>query len=148
VPAVRNFPQFPDTDVANDMDGRRRWRLPSSALRDLMTLSADELAALDLAAKTMTRSGLTVEAETSSGGLREKILALVPRAQAARIETDLEALLRHRDWRRGLSPGSALSARSSPPSRRPSRRAGYWRRSIAHATRPHRGPESFSRMGC
>jgi hypothetical protein len=40
----------------------------------------------------MTRSGLTVEAENLLG-LREKILALVPRAQAARIETDLEALL-------------------------------------------------------
>ena len=39
--------QFPDTVVANDTDGRRRWRLPSSALRDLMTLSADELAALE-----------------------------------------------------------------------------------------------------
>jgi predicted DNA-binding transcriptional regulator YafY len=84
--------QFPDTVVANDTDGRRRWRLPSSVLRDLMTLSADELAALDLAAETMTRSGLTVEAENLLG-LREKILALVPRAQAARIETDLEALL-------------------------------------------------------
>jgi predicted DNA-binding transcriptional regulator YafY len=57
-----------------------------------MTLSADELAALDLAAETIARAGLTVEAE-SLLGLREKILALVPRAQAARIETDLEALL-------------------------------------------------------
>jgi predicted DNA-binding transcriptional regulator YafY len=84
--------RFPDTDVANDSDGRRRWRLPAGALRDLMTLSADELAALDLAAETIARAGLTVEAE-SLLGLREKILALVPRAQAARIETDLEALL-------------------------------------------------------
>jgi predicted DNA-binding transcriptional regulator YafY len=84
--------QFPDTVVANDSDGRRRWRLPGGALRDLMTLSADELAALGLAAETMKRSGLTVEAE-SLNWLREKILALVPRSRVARIETDLEALL-------------------------------------------------------
>jgi predicted DNA-binding transcriptional regulator YafY len=84
--------QFPDTDVSNDADGRRRWRLPSGVLRDLLALSADELAALDLAAETMTRSGLTLEAENLEG-LREKVLALVPPAHVARIETDLEALL-------------------------------------------------------
>lgn len=83
---------FPDTAVAVDGDGRKRWRLPSGALRDLMTLTAEELAALDIGIETMKRSGLAVEAEDLLS-LREKILALVPRSKAARIETDLEALL-------------------------------------------------------
>src|SRR5262245_4074286 len=50
--------QFTDTTVGVDEEGRKRWRLPSAPLRDLMTLSAEELAALDLAVETMKRSGL------------------------------------------------------------------------------------------
>jgi predicted DNA-binding transcriptional regulator YafY len=83
---------FPDTAVAKDSDGRKRWRLASGVLRDLMSLSPEELAALDLAAETMRRSGLAAEAEHLSA-LREKVLALVPRSRVARLETDLEALL-------------------------------------------------------
>lgn len=83
---------FPETVVEKDGEGRKRWRLPSGALRDLLTLSADELAALELGAEALERSGLTVEAEHLVR-LREKVLALVPRAQRVRLETDLEALL-------------------------------------------------------
>jgi predicted DNA-binding transcriptional regulator YafY len=83
---------FPDTDVAKGSDGRKRWRLASGVLRDLLSLSAEELAALDLAAEMMKRSGMDVEAQDLLG-LREKVLALVPRPRAVRIETDLEALL-------------------------------------------------------
>lgn len=84
--------QFSDTSAATDHEGRKRWRLPSAPLRDLMTLSAEELASLDLAITTLRRSGLAVEADDLLS-LREKILALVPRAKAARLETDHEALL-------------------------------------------------------
>ena len=45
--------QFPDTHTSIDDVGRKRWRLPSAPLRDLMTLSAEELAALDLAVETL-----------------------------------------------------------------------------------------------
>jgi predicted DNA-binding transcriptional regulator YafY len=83
---------FPDTAAATDSEGRKRWLLPSGALRDLLTLSADELAALDLGVETMKRSGLAAEAEHLVR-LREKVLALVPRDRKARLETDLEALL-------------------------------------------------------
>jgi predicted DNA-binding transcriptional regulator YafY len=83
---------FPDTLVSRDGEGRKRWRLPSGALRELLTLSAEELAALDLGVETMKRSGLAVEAEQLMR-LREKVLALVPHTQMARIEPDLEALL-------------------------------------------------------
>lgn len=84
--------QFPDTTTGLDYDGRKRWRLPAAPLRDLMTLSPEELASLDLAASTMKRSGLGIEAEHLLT-LREKIMALVPRAKAARLEPDHEALL-------------------------------------------------------
>lgn len=83
---------FPDTGVAIDDEGRKRWRLPSGALRDLLTLSAEELAAVDIGIETMKRSGLAVEADDLLG-LRDKIMALVPRSMVARIETDLDALL-------------------------------------------------------
>lgn len=84
--------QFPDTRTGVDETGRKRWRLPSAPLRDLMTLSPEELAALDLAVEALNRNGLALEAE-SLLGLREKVMALVPRAKAARLETDHEALL-------------------------------------------------------
>jgi predicted DNA-binding transcriptional regulator YafY len=84
--------QFPDALTSLDDEGRKRWRLPSAPLRDLMTLTPEELAALDLAIETLKRSGVTVEAEELLG-LREKILALVPRSKAARLETDHEVLL-------------------------------------------------------
>ena len=50
------------------------------------------LAALDLAVETLKRSGLAVEANELLG-LREKVMALVPRSKAARLETDNEVLL-------------------------------------------------------
>ena len=84
--------QFTDTNVSTDGEGRKRWHLPSGALRDLMSLSPEELAALDIAIETLKRSGLAVEADDLLN-LREKILALVPRSKAARLETDHEALL-------------------------------------------------------
>lgn len=84
--------RFPDTTTRVDDTGRKRWQLPSAPLRDLMTLSPEELAALDLAVETMQRSGLGVEADHLLT-LREKIMALVPRGKVARLETDHEALL-------------------------------------------------------
>ena len=80
---------FPETTAEFDNEGRKRWRLPSGALRDLLTLYADELAALDLAIEAL---GAVPEAKTLLE-LREKILALVPRQQLSRIEADHEALL-------------------------------------------------------
>jgi predicted DNA-binding transcriptional regulator YafY len=84
--------QFTDTSSSIDGDGRKRWYLRSGALRDLLSLSPEELAALDIAVESLKRSGLSVEAEQLLD-LREKILALVPRSKAARLETDHEALL-------------------------------------------------------
>src|SRR5260370_34099073 len=100
--------QFPDTESGFDEDGHKRWRLQSGALRDLLTLTSDELAALDLATETLERNSLGVEA-VELRRLREKIMALVPRSKIARLETDHEALLE----------AQGLAARPGPSTRIP-----------------------------
>ena len=100
--------QFNETRSRMDDVGRKRWTLPAAAIRDLMSLSPEELAALDLALETLRRSGLEVEADHLRN-LREKVMALVPRSAAARLETDHEALLE----------AQGLAARPGPRQRRP-----------------------------
>ncbi|MGC1586523.1 MAG: hypothetical protein WA791_12605, partial [Rhodomicrobium sp.] len=103
--------QFSDTRITIGEQGRKRWHLPPGALRDLMSLSPEELAALDIAIETLKRSGLAAEA-AGLLALREKIMALVPRTRAFRLETDHEALLKPKAWRRGQVRASALIGRS------------------------------------
>jgi predicted DNA-binding transcriptional regulator YafY len=101
--------QFPDTESGFDEDGHKRWRLQTGALRDLLTLTSDELAALDLATETFERNALGIEA-AELRRLREKIMALVPRSKIARLETDHEALLEAQ----GLAARPGPSARIAP----------------------------------
>lgn len=84
--------QFSDTTSFFDDEGRKRWCLPTGALRDLLSLNSDELAALDLAIKVMGKSAAAPEVANLEA-LREKILALVPRSAIARLAPDHEALL-------------------------------------------------------
>jgi hypothetical protein len=86
-----------------------------------MSLSPEELAALDIAIETLKRSGLAVEADDLLS-LREKILALVPRSKGARLETDHGAPARGAGgWLRGRAHVSASTVRSLLPLPRPSR---------------------------
>jgi predicted DNA-binding transcriptional regulator YafY len=101
--------QFPDTESGFDEEGHKRWRLQTGALRDLLTLTSDELAALDLSIETLKRNSQGVEA-TVLRSLREKILALVPRSKIARLETDHEALLEAQ----GLAARPGPTARLAP----------------------------------
>ena len=98
--------QFKDTEVVFDEDGRKRWRLPSGALRDLLTVEAEELATLDLAIEFLASSGMVLEGATLAR-LRDKIFAMIPKTKAARLDTDHEALLEAQ----GLAhrPGPRLS---------------------------------------
>jgi len=73
--------QFPDTRSAVDVEGRKRWRLTAPPLRDLMSVSAEELAAIDLAVTSLGRLDPAHEAEDLLK-LREKVMALIPRAAA------------------------------------------------------------------
>jgi predicted DNA-binding transcriptional regulator YafY len=84
--------RFPDVVAAHGEDGLKRWRMLGGGLRDFLSLEADELAALDLALAQLARDGQSREARLL-GGLKEKILALVPDARAGRVDTDHDALL-------------------------------------------------------
>lgn len=84
--------RFPDVRDRFDDEGRKRWTLPAANLRDLMTLTSDELAALDLAAGALEREGNPAAARTLTG-LKDKVMSLVPREKQARLETDHDALL-------------------------------------------------------
>jgi hypothetical protein len=57
-----------------------------------MTLEAGELAAIDLAIAKFGNDGHSIK-KKSLIALRDKIMALVPRNKALRLETDHEALL-------------------------------------------------------
>jgi predicted DNA-binding transcriptional regulator YafY len=101
--------QFPDAESGFDEEGRKRWRLQTGALRDLLTLTSDELAALDLSIEILEQNAQGVEA-SELRRLREKILALVPRSRITRLETDHEALLEAQ----GLAARPGPSARIAP----------------------------------
>jgi predicted DNA-binding transcriptional regulator YafY len=84
--------RFPDIESQLDEEGLKRWRMRGGPLKDLLSLGADELAALDLAVAQLGRGGQVREARLL-GVLKEKVLALVPSARASRLETDHDALL-------------------------------------------------------
>ena len=69
--------KFPDVDISNDTEGRRRWKLNTPGLRDFLTVSAEELAALELAAHHLERAGLTPEGK-SLRLPKDKIISLTP----------------------------------------------------------------------
>ncbi len=84
--------QFPNTETITDDQGRKRWRIPGGYLREFFSLSAEEVAALDLGISQFNRAGLSIEAKALEG-IRDKILALLPSSHVARIEPDADALL-------------------------------------------------------
>ena len=88
---------FPDVVSRTDEEGRKRWRLEGSHFRDLMNLTPEELASVDLAVEQFEQAGMDFEAKELKR-LKDKILALVPRQTKVRIETDHEALLEARGF--------------------------------------------------
>ncbi len=83
--------QFPDVEIFDGNDNYKRWRMDGLHLRDLISLSADELASIDLGISHLERSGLVPEAQ-SLKSLRNKVLGLIPRSKP-RLEPDYDALL-------------------------------------------------------
>jgi len=85
-------------DVFDDLtsevheDRRKRWRLPQGKLRDLLTLEPEEIAALDVAIAVFSGTPRADEAAQLTT-LRDKVMALVPRATAVRLAPDHETLL-------------------------------------------------------
>ena len=72
-------------------DGRRRWRLGSSRLRDLVDLSPDALVELETAASDLARAGHDERAALLRD-LAVKLRVLLPPERRRRLEPDLEAL--------------------------------------------------------
>lgn len=123
--------QFPDVEIINDNEGRRRWKLNNSGLRDFLSVSAEELAALELAANHLERAGLTPELK-SLRVLQDKILSLIPRSKS-RLEPDADAILEAQ----GPARVRASMTRSTPIWSRPLRPAAWWRSAtgrISHQT--------------
>ena len=85
--------RFPDVRAEMDDDGCKRWRMRATgALKDFLSLRADELAALDFAIADLAREGQAREARLLEE-LKAKILALVPGPTATRLAPDYDALL-------------------------------------------------------
>jgi predicted DNA-binding transcriptional regulator YafY len=85
--------RFPDVRAEMDDDGCKRWRMRATgALKDFLSLRADELAALDFAVADLAREGQAREARLLEE-LKAKILALVPGPTATRLAPDHDALL-------------------------------------------------------
>ncbi|NGO51094.1 helix-turn-helix transcriptional regulator [Allomesorhizobium camelthorni] len=83
---------FIDTESFTDELGRKRWRMRGNGLRDFLTVTAEQTAALEVAIDAMVREGATAEA-AHLRTIRDVVHALVPDNRAIRIETDHEALL-------------------------------------------------------
>ncbi len=84
--------RFPEVDTIQDDEGRKRWRMPGGTVRDLVNISADELASVDLGIHHLERANQIAEAR-SLKNIREKIMAMIPRQRIARLETDYDAIL-------------------------------------------------------
>ena len=83
---------FSHTESFLDAEGRKRWRIPGGNYREFFSLSATELAAIELGVSHLERAGLEIEARALKT-LRGKIVALVPSKQVLRIEPDADAIL-------------------------------------------------------
>ena len=83
---------FPNTETWLDGQGRKRWRIPGGHLREFFSVSAEEVAAIELGIAHLNRSGLNLEGKALQT-IRDKILALLPSSQVSRIEPDTDALL-------------------------------------------------------
>lgn len=85
---------FPQVDIREDENRRRRWHLPRHDPRWLQAqgIRDGELAALELAATRALRDGAPDEAKRLEA-LRDRLLAAMPTSLARRAEADAEALL-------------------------------------------------------
>jgi len=83
--------QFPEIITKTDTEGRKRWRFDKIAFKDLMSVRAEELAALEIGIKHLARNGFAPESHELEK-LRDKIKDLIPRARL-RLEADHDAIL-------------------------------------------------------
>ena len=83
--------QFPEIKTGNDGEGRKRWKIEEIAFKDLISINAEQLAALEMGIQHLKRDGLGPESKELEK-LRDKIKDMIPRARL-RIEADHDAIL-------------------------------------------------------
>ena len=82
---------FGRLETVDTGEARRHWRLRTPTLRDLVSLSAEELAELTAAADALDRAGLD-ERAAMLRGLDDKLRALLEAQARSGIEPDVQAL--------------------------------------------------------
>ncbi|WP_247713511.1 helix-turn-helix transcriptional regulator [Qipengyuania sphaerica] len=101
---------FPATEHWIDEGDRRHyWRVPARAIAQLLSPSADELAAMTTAVGELRRIGLVAEAERLAG-LDRKVRALIPPESGGRLAVDEEALLEALGYAARPGPQPAAAA--------------------------------------
>jgi predicted DNA-binding transcriptional regulator YafY len=84
---------FPFECVNPDEPGEKRWRIRNGSLAGLIAFGADDLAALGSAAALCARERMPAQAKALDD-IRAKLAAAQPRAAAAKLESDEEAIAR------------------------------------------------------
>ncbi|MET0105798.1 MAG: WYL domain-containing protein [Sedimenticola sp.] len=83
---------FPDTVERRDYDRFKRWHIPRQRINDLVSVSADDLAALHSAEKLALSNNMQEVADRLNI-LSEKLKTRIDGKTLRRIEPDLEALI-------------------------------------------------------
>lgn len=83
---------FPQVQAEDGDDRRRRWRIPARTIAQLLTPSAEELAALTTAIAELDAAGMGAESARVRQ-LERKVRALIPPEAGTRLAVDEEALL-------------------------------------------------------
>jgi predicted DNA-binding transcriptional regulator YafY len=99
---------FPETEVVENPDRRRAWRLPSGDVRHLRGIGDDELAALDLAIR-VAEHACDVGMARALSRLSQRLRAAAPRGDILRAEADAEALLEASEFAARAGPRSRVS---------------------------------------
>lgn len=103
---------FPQADEVPSNDRTKRWRLSAGSAQIFSTITADDLATIELAAKAAENSNLTTHAE-GLRALTAKLRGPLKDQDIYQIEPDLEALLEaegiaHRPGPRPIIPATTL----------------------------------------
>ena len=83
---------FPQMEQANPGETPKRWRIRSGTINGLVSLSAEELAAIATAESLLKRENAAAAAD-ALGGLGTKLRAMIRPEITRRVEPDVELLL-------------------------------------------------------
>lgn len=99
---------FGDVEVTRDSEGRNRWRRRLTDMREALTPTVEELAALEAALQNAHARSQDAE-HAALLSLSEKIRALIPAAHARRLDPDFEAILEAQGYAARPGPRAAAN---------------------------------------